>query len=160
MERIGKEVARKLSQTGDGAGQKLAEVTAAWPDVVGEAIARNAWPLRVGRDGTLHVATTSATWAFELDRMRLEIAERLSNALGQHAPAGLRFRPGPIPEPGAEATIQEPETVAEPSLEVAREAASAAAAIGDPELRELVERAARASLRAAPPGDRSGRSFW
>ena len=34
-----------------------------------DAIARNAWPLRIGRDGTLHVAAASATWAFELDRM-------------------------------------------------------------------------------------------
>ena len=30
------------------------------------AIAANAWPARIARDGTLHVATSSSAWAFEL----------------------------------------------------------------------------------------------
>jgi hypothetical protein len=160
MERIGREVERRLAQSGSGQGLALAEITAAWPTAVGEAIARNAWPLRIGRDGTLHVAASSATWAFELDRMSAEIVERLASHLGDTTPAKLRFRPGPVPEPPAEAAPPTPSEPPETSPETAAAAASAAAAIEDPELRELVARAARASLREAPPDRRSDRDFW
>ena len=112
MERIGREVERTLSRSGGGEALALAEITAAWPKAVGDAVARQAWPLRVGRDGTLHVATSSATWAFELDRLSPEIAERLAAVLGSPPPAKLRFRVGPVPEPGPEpgAGSQEPST--------------------------------------------------
>lgn len=160
MERIGKEVERSLSRTGGGQALVLAEITAAWPGAVGEAIARNAWPLRIGRDGTLHVATSSATWAFELDRMSPEIGERFTALLGERAPTRLRFRPGPVPEHGADSTSTEPRRVLETTPEAAEAAAIAAASIEDPELRELAERAARASLRRPSPGSRSDRGFW
>ena len=156
MEQIGKEVGRGLARAGGDAGVMLTELTASWPDAVGEQIARNAWPLRVGRDGTLHVATSSATWAFELDRMRGEIADRLAGALGEGAPKALRFRPGPVPEPGAPTESQPDPRPPEATPEDRREAASAASSIDDPELRELVARAARASLSRA----RSDRGFW
>ena len=146
MERIGNEVERRLARAGGGEGVSLTELTACWPTVVGDQISRNAWPLRTGRDGTLHVATSSATWAFELDRMRTEIAGRLAEALGESAPSKLRFRPGPLPEPPAAPAPETPDRAPEPSPETVEEAAAAAAAIADPELREMVERAARASL--------------
>jgi len=103
------------------------------------------------------VATTSSTWAFELDRLAPEITERLAALLGEEAPAGLRFRPGPVPEPDRPAAGRDeaPRPAPATSPEVAAEAAEAASAIADPELRELVERAARSSLAAA----RSGRPF-
>ena len=157
MERIGKEVERSLSQSGGGIGLALAELTAVWPEAVGEAVSRQAWPLRVGKDGTLHVATTSSTWAFELDRLSPEIQERLATLAGASAPAKLRFRVGPVPEPGA--PVEESSGCSEEpppaTPETAAEAASAASEIEDPELRELVARAARASLSWA----RSGRRF-
>jgi hypothetical protein len=157
MERIGREVERELSRRSGGVGLELAEITAAWPRAVGEAVARQAWPLRLGRDGTLHVATTSATWAFELDRLSPEIAERLSTILGRAAPATLRFRVGPVPEPGAgaERRPKAPEEIPATTPETAAEAASLASVIEDPELRDLVARAARASLSRT----RSGRGF-
>ncbi len=154
MERIGKEVERTLSKSGGGQVLALAELTSAWPGAVGEVIARNAWPLRLGRDGTLHVATTSSTWAFELDRLAPEIAERLATALGTGSPAKLRFRVGPVPEPGAPSPG--PAALGPPpgeAPEATAQAESAAAAIADPELRELVSRAARASL-SKPRSDR------
>ena len=101
MDRIGREVERELARGGSKAALPLSEITAAWPQAVGEAVARQAWPLRLGRDGTLHVATSSATWAFELDRLSPEIGERLSALVGAAAPRKLRFRVGPVPEPGA-----------------------------------------------------------
>jgi hypothetical protein len=156
MERIDETVAKQLSRTGGGVGAALAEITGAWPEAVGEAVARNAWPLRIGRDGTLHVATSSSTWAFELDRLSPEIHERLAALVGEHAPAKLSFRVGPVPEPGA-AFSEHSEPVAEAppvAPEVAAEAASLASAIDDPDLREIVAKAARASLARARSGRR------
>jgi hypothetical protein len=157
MERLGHEVERTLKASGATQAVGLSRITAAWPATVGEAVARQAWPLRLGRDGTLHVATSSATWAFELDRLAPEIMTRLTTALGADAPQGVRFRVGPVPEPGADpATSRETAPAPpKPSPETVAEADSAASEIDDPELRELVRRAARASLTRA----RSGRGF-
>lgn len=157
MERIGRDVERALARTGGGAALALTEITARWPEVVGDAVARQAWPLRLARDGTLHVAATSATWAFELDRLAPEILARLGAAIGDSAPSKLAFKVGPVPEPGsaADAPVEATPGVSVVDPETAREAQSAASAIEDPELRELVARAARASLQRA----RSGRRF-
>ena len=148
MERIEKEVQRRLAASGDGSALALSEITAAWPRAVGDAVSRQAWPQRIGRDGTLHVSTSSATWAFELDRLAPEIRERLAEVLGSSAPEKLRFKVGPIPEPAAptEALDEQPTAGFEATPESASEAASLTAEIEDPDLRELVARAARASL--------------
>lgn len=148
MERIGREVSRVLGEAGEGGGFALAELVSAWPDVVGDAVARQAWPLRIGRDGTLHVATSSATWAFELDRLGPEVLDRLRRTLGERAPTALRFRPGPLPERGSAAPDRAADTPT-PTPEDASEAAALASEIEDPDLRELVSRAARASLAKA-----------
>jgi len=158
MERIDNEIARELTRAGSRDGMPLAAVTSIWPEVVGEAIARRAWPLRIARDRTLHVATESATWAQELALLSVEILERLRDRLGENAPAGMRFAVGPIPEPGtpAESPREHLAAPVEAPPEIESEARSAASAITDPELRELVSKAARASLLKA----RSGRHFW
>ena len=155
MDRIGGEVERVLARGGSRDALPLAAITSGWPQAVGDAVARQAWPLRIGRDGTLHVATTSATWAFELDRMAAEILERLAAQLEEgRAPAKVRFAVGPVPEPGtpAEDALA---LSSQPPIPTPEEVAAAAAAIDDPDLRELVSRAARASLAKA----RSGRHF-
>ena len=99
MERIGREVERELGRGGSSDALPLAALTAAWPEVVGDAVARNAWPLRISKDGTLHVATASATWAHELAFLVDEILERLRARLGADAPTKdeVRGRPGPGP---------------------------------------------------------------
>jgi hypothetical protein len=154
MERLGDEVVRLLATTGAPAGNDLTAVTSAWAACVGEAIASAAWPLRLSRDGTLHVATVSSTWAFELERLGGEIADRLGAALGDNAPARLRFAIGPVPEP--------PAPRREPAVERGRvsgesraEGERIAAEIADPELRAAVARAAAASLESR----RSDRGF-
>ena len=154
MERIGDAVGKELARSGGGAGATLGEVTAAWPEAVGEAVSRQAWPLRLGRDGTLHIATASSTWAFELDRLSPEIRERLVTLLGDSAPAKLQFRVGPIPEPAglpsdAAGPVTEP---LETTPETVSEAAAIASEIEDLELRELVARAALGSLARARSG--------
>ena len=148
MERIGPEVQRELGRFGPAAG--LGDIVEAWPSVVGEAIARNAWPARLARDGTLHVATGSAAWAFELGLLEGDLLARLRAALGTAAPARLRFAVGRLPEPPA----REPQTTAEqrrrPTDAQREEAARLAAGIADDELREAVARAAAESLAAGP----------
>ena len=49
MERLGGSVERELSRSGSRDAIPLAALTAAWPSIVGDAIARNAWPLRIGQ---------------------------------------------------------------------------------------------------------------
>src|SRR5919109_2063547 len=121
MERIGDEVRRELARFGPAAG--MTEIVAAWPEAVGEAIAQNAWPARIGRDGTLHVHTADAIWAFELGQRAQEIAERAGVER-------IRFVPGPIPEPYAEPEVERP-TVRRPSREHVQSAAELTAAIDD-----------------------------
>jgi hypothetical protein len=157
MERIGREVERELGRGGSRDAIPLAALTSAWPEVVGDAVARHAWPLRIARDGTLHVATASATWAQELGFLSDEILERLRAQLGPDAPSKVKCAVGPIPE-GARFDEASPEPVPaaeDMPSEVRSEAAAAASVISDPELREVVARAARASLLRA----RSGRDF-
>jgi predicted nucleic acid-binding Zn ribbon protein len=147
IEQIGGEVGRALARFGPATG--MADVVAAWPATVGEEIARHAWPARLGQDGTLHVATDSSVWAFELAQLAETLLERLRNALADSAPSALRFAPGRLPElPAPEADRTHPTAIAPGprELELARELS---AVIADEELRSLVARAAAASLARA-----------
>jgi hypothetical protein len=147
MDRIGGDVQRELKRFGPQAG--MTELLAAWPGAVGEAISRNAWPSRVARDGTLQVAVASSSWAFELAQLAPTILDRLTAALGDLAPKGLKFAPGPIPE-----AISDPDPVhrrppALPTPEQEAEAAALATAIDDANLREVVAKTAALSLARA-----------
>ena len=84
----------------------MAEIVRAWPGAVGETVARNAWPARLARDGTLHVHTASSTWAFELGNLAGTILEELRRELEEGTPPALRFSPGPLPEPARERAEQ------------------------------------------------------
>jgi hypothetical protein len=152
-ERIGDAVRRELGRFGPAGG--MAEIVEAWPAAVGDSIARNAWPARVSRDGTLHIATSSSAWAFELGLLEADIRGRLESALGTDTPPSLRFAPGRLPEPPAESAEHRPAAPPEPSPEDRQEAAHLAASIEDEKLRKIVAKAAASSLaRAAerPPG--------
>ena len=117
----------------------MGEAVESWPVAVGDEIARNAWPARFQRDGTLVIHTRDAIWGFELTSRAGEISKRLPGK-----PA-LKFVPGPLPEPGAPAAAA-PEGPPPATLEERSQAAEWAAAIEDEELRDLVARAAAASL--------------
>src|SRR5262245_7127702 len=93
MERVGDAVSRELGRFGPSGGRaaRVGAVASAW----GTEIARNSWPPRLARDGTLHVHTTDSIWAFELKSR----AEEIRTRLGEHAPPRLAFAPGPVPEP-------------------------------------------------------------
>jgi hypothetical protein len=157
LEPLGDDVRRELGRLGPAGA--IADVVAVWPGAVGPAIAANAWPARISRDGTLHVATTSSTWAFELTQLSATIRERLAAALESATPATLRFAPGRLPEPGGEAVKEEKRIVPTPSPTAVAAGEEIAAGIADPALREAVARAAAASLGAAGAGP-SDRRFW
>ena len=105
MERLDRQIRRELGRFGPMDGDMTA-IVRVWTAAVGETVARNACPARLARDGTLHVNTASATWAFELGSLAPTILEQLRNELGEAAPPKLRFAPGPIPDPVAESAEQ------------------------------------------------------
>lgn len=150
MERIGDDVSKELRRFGPAAG--MAEVVAAWPAAVGEPIARNAWPARLARDGTLHVTTASSAWAFELAQLAPTLLERLREALGRATPSALRFGPGRLPDRTPAASEGSAAPPLEPGPEERELAAALTAAIEDETLRDLVARAAAASLARRASG--------
>jgi len=141
MERLGPEVRAELARFGPQAG--MAEVVERWPACVGEAIARNAWPARIARDGTVHVNTADSVWAFELGQRAREIAAKLG------VPA-IRFAPGPLPE-----AIEEPTgSPVEPTTDEVARAHAIASGIADRDLRRTVQKAVSFGLargRDDPP---------
>ena len=147
LEPLGDELRRELGRLGPAGA--IAEVVEAWPDAVGPAIAANAWPARIARDGTLHVATSSSAWAFELTQLAATVRERLAERLGDGTPATMRFAPGRLPEPGVESATTSARTVPSPSPLALAAGEQIAAEIADPGLREAVARAAAASLEAS-----------
>jgi hypothetical protein len=147
VKRIGEEVGRELRRFGVAAG--MPELVQAWPEAVGPAIAANAWPARIARDGTLLVHTVDSTWAFELGAQADEIASRLGVA-------GARFVPGPLPERSATVVEQQQNARVDVKDEDREEGARLAAPIADEKLRKMVARAAAASLAKA----RNSRSLW
>lgn len=156
MEELGRHVRRELGRFGPVDGDMVG-IVRAWPAAVGETVARNAWPARLARDGTLHVNTASSTWAFELGRLAPAILEQLRGDLGSATPPALKFAPGPVPDAEAEAAERRAPSPPAVAPEHRAEAAAIAAGIDDEELRELVARAAAASLAggsAEPPDDR------
>jgi hypothetical protein len=152
---IGREVRAELGRFGPAG--KMGEIVAVWPEAVGPGISANAWPARVARDGTLHVHTSSSTWAFELAQLGDSILARLREKLGEDSPTALKFAAGPLPEASAEVEKVRDRAMPKPTPEQLDRGGQIAAPIEDPDLREAVAKAAAASfaLGLGPPDDRS-----
>jgi hypothetical protein len=150
IERVGKEVARELGRFGPASG--MAPLVEAWPAAVGAEIARNAWPARLSRDGTLHVHTKDSIWAFELTSR----AEEIRSRLGEAAPPSVRFAPGPLPEPSDDAAETSRRQPSKPTAAHVSEAESLVRGIRDADLRKVVAKAVATSLANAD----NDRSFW
>jgi hypothetical protein len=127
----------------------MTEIVRAWPAAVGDQIARNAWPARLARDGTLHVAAASSTWAFELAQLEPKLLERLRADLGGLAPNTLRFAPGKLPERSADDLEAGKKAPPQPTPEERELATALASGIEDETLRKIVAKAALASLAKA-----------
>jgi hypothetical protein len=146
IDRLESHVGRELERLGSGGG--VADVLTAWPEVVGEAVARHAWPSRLSRDGTLHVATDSSTWSFELTQLAPAILEQLRARLGDAAPAALRFAPGLLPEPSVE-RVAAATAAREPGAREWSLADEVVCTLDNDELRPLLRRAVAFSLTKA-----------
>jgi hypothetical protein len=153
MERIGHDVERQLGRF-DGRGS-MPRIVSVWLGVVGEEVARNAWPARVARDGTLHVHTSSSVWAFELGQLAPRILEQLAAELGEHTPASLRFAQGHLPEPALAPSESTRRTPPPPPPEAVGEATALTRPIDGEELRDAVAKAVALGLARAS----DGRSF-
>jgi hypothetical protein len=135
VEPLGEQVRAELRRVGADSG--AGDVATAWPSVVGEEIARNAWPARTQPDGTLVVHVRDSIWGFELTQRAGEISGRLPGR------PRLRFIPGPLPD---SAVDMAPPPQPEASPEQEREAAALAAGIEDQNLRKSVAKAIKAAL--------------
>jgi len=144
LERLATAVERELRRVGPQAG--LIQLAARWSDLVGEQIARNAWPARLGRDGALHVATSSSAWAFELTAMSGLVLERVAGVLEDGLPRRLVFAPGTLPEPVSDPATRPDPAKVEPGPAERRLALELTASASDPDLRSRIARAAAASL--------------
>ena len=121
----------------------MAELLERWPAAVGAAIARNAWPARIARDGTVHVNTADSVWAFELGQRAGEIARAWVSSAS--------VRAGTAPGGRARSASTSP---LEPTPEDDERARALAAGIADEKLRESVQKAVSLSLaqeRRRPP---------
>ncbi|MSO95043.1 MAG: DUF721 domain-containing protein [Thermoleophilia bacterium] len=149
MERLEDSVRGVLRGAGVPDAGALADVVRVWPITVGDAISRAAWPQRIARDGTLLVAASSSTWAFELGLLADEILAKLTAAVGEGAPTGIRFAPGAVPSPAAPVADATP--VARPVADDATRllADELTLAMTDEKLRGTIARAAAASLARA-----------
>jgi hypothetical protein len=132
LDRLTEIVKGELGRFGPAEG--LAELVAAWPAAVGAPIAAKAWPARLARDGTLHVNTADAIWAFELGQRAGEIAGRIGVSR-------VRFAPGPLagvpaadrPEPSYPSPLERAraeEIVAQVSSEKLRETLGKTVSLG------------------------------
>ena len=156
MDRLGNDVGRELSRVGGGPSGSMPRIVETWTGAVGRTIAKNAWPARIARDGTLHVATSSSSWAFELQQLEADILRRVRAAAAASAPERIRFAVGKLPETGVEDSAERTsKRMPEPSPEERERAAALTSVISDEELRETVAKAAAQSLANAA----SDRSF-
>jgi hypothetical protein len=151
MDRIDADVRRELARFDDLPPARLQRIVEVWPEAVGPTIAANAWPGRLARDGTLHVATSSSVWAFELGQLAVEIAAKL----GDDAPPRFRFAVGHLPEPSPGSVPAPPRGALRTTPEDDRTAAKLVAGIDDEDLRKKVAKAAALSLASR----RSDRRF-
>lgn len=81
--RVSEAIAGYLKKAGLAGRVAQADVVLAWPDLVGERIARHAQAESVTPDGTLFVHVRSAAWRQELSLMTPEIIARINAGRGK-----------------------------------------------------------------------------
>ena len=139
---------------GPAPGGALTRVTAAWPGVVGAAVAAHSAPMRRTRAGVVSVACSSASWAHELSARREELLARLAEACPDEGLTGLRFTVADHAFGGPGAAAPAPRLGPTPSAADRAAGAALAADVEDPQVRALIARAAAAAAarQTRPPG--------
>ena len=134
---------------GHGLAERLreAEIWRLWPEVVGQAISSRAQPLRI-INGTLTVAVSSGPWMQELSFLKGMMKEKLNNRLGGEIVKEIVLKSGKVEK----ALVPPIEESQRKKRLTARQMAfidEQAAAIPDPETREVFTALMRASLENA-----------
>ena len=120
------------------------DILTRWGEIVGPEIAQQSLPLRIAKarsgsaDGsTLHVRVGSSAFATLLKYQELELCARVNRYFGFPAVTHVKLTVGslPPPKPLLPPPREPPPLSAEEAAEVAR--------IGDPDLREALERLGR-----------------
>jgi hypothetical protein len=131
-------------------GFGAASVVTQWPQVVGEALARETLPERIAypmgerSEGTLHLRVANSALALELQHLEPQLIERINGHFGYRAVARIRLIQGPI----TRTAPQKPKPVDKISPEMAEKLERQVAQVENPEL--------KAALKAL--GERIGRA--
>lgn len=134
------------SLAGFGLAERLreAEIWRIWPEVVGEALACRANPVRI-INGTLTIAVSSAPWMQELRFMTAMMKEKLNSRLGAEIVREIVLKAGkvvkPVPEVPEEVVVVHPLTPHQ-LAQIEKQSSS----ITDPETRQAFIELMQASL--------------
>jgi hypothetical protein len=131
-----------------GPGDAVMALRAAWPSAAGADVAARSLPLRLSRAGVLTVGCESATWAQELQACAELLRDRLSALAPEAGVARLRFVAADHALPPRRGGPPPPPPPPPPSPAQLARAERAAARVADPRLREVLSRAAAASMAA------------
>jgi predicted nucleic acid-binding Zn ribbon protein len=93
---IGELIMPMLARLGLKTRARHLQVMAAWPGVVGEAVAAGAHPTHYDR-GRLTVETDSPALGHQLHLQQQLIIDKLNAAIGDNVVTSIRFRMGPTP---------------------------------------------------------------
>lgn len=88
-------IQENLTEMGLSERLRESEIWRIWPDVVGDALACRATPLRI-INGTLTVAVSSAPWMQELRFMTAIMKEKLNNRLGAEVVRDIVLKSGRV----------------------------------------------------------------
>lgn len=132
--------------TGMGLADRLreAEIWRLWPEIVGQAIAVQAQPLRI-INGTLTVAVASAPWMQELTYLKSMMIGKLNSRLGSDVVKEIVLRSGKIAKiPQNTEDVQVPKRIL--TQQQLLEIETQASAIEDTETREAFVALMKTSL--------------
>jgi len=91
--RLGSGIGRVLDDLGHGRVARSLEIARIWEETVGTELARHSEPAGLS-GGVLMVSVPSSSWAQHFQMRKGEILAALTAALGDEAPADVRFRVG------------------------------------------------------------------
>lgn len=135
--------------SGLGLAERLreADIWRLWPEIVGQAIATQAQPLRI-IGGTLTVAVSSGPWMQELTYLKAMMKSKLNDRLGGDVVKEIVLRSGRVAKLSAPVEDRLPSKknlTAQQKAEISQQAA----AIEDPEIREAFAALMTASRETA-----------
>ena len=93
-------LAQELQGLGLAERLREADIWRLWPDVVGQAVASRAQPLRI-INGTLTVAVSSGPWMQELTFLKEMMKEKLNERLGSEVVKAIILKSGKVLPPVA-----------------------------------------------------------